>query len=138
MQWSDISFNPSNRTLRQFAGLWVLFLGGLGCWHGFGQQRWPLAAAFFLAVVAVGPIGLYKPQAIRLVYTGSMIATFPIGWMVSRVLLALLFYLVFTPIAVFFRWRGRDALHRDYLPDASTYWTPKAAPNEMRSYLRQF
>ena len=40
-----------------------------------------------------------------------MIAAFPIGWTISRLMLAALFYLVFTPMALVFRLMGRDALH---------------------------
>ena len=30
MTWDQIPRNPSATTLRQFAGLWLLFFGGLG------------------------------------------------------------------------------------------------------------
>ncbi len=138
MQWSDISFTPPSRTLRQFAGLWLIFFSGLACWHGFVRHNTVLAITLALAAVAVGPLGLVKPQAIRVVYTGSMIVTFPIGWAISRVILALLFYLVFTPISFFFRLTGRDALQLKTRPELKTYWAPKKMPTDMRSYLRQF
>ena len=34
MQWSDIQFHPPLKTLRQFAGLWLVFFGGLAAWQG--------------------------------------------------------------------------------------------------------
>ena len=33
MQWSDIQFNPPRKVLRQFAGLWIAFFGGLALWQ---------------------------------------------------------------------------------------------------------
>ena len=34
MQWSDISFTPSSRVLRQFAALVLIVFGGLAVWYG--------------------------------------------------------------------------------------------------------
>ena len=66
-----------------------------------------------------------------------MLATFPIGWTVSRVILAILFYGVFTPVGVLFRLLGRDALGLQPKPAADTYWTPRRTA-EVRDYFRQF
>src|SRR5262249_5099501 len=51
MQWSDISFSPAPRTLRQFAGLWLLFFLGWAClmWWGRGNG----GVALLLAGIAV-------------------------------------------------------------------------------------
>jgi len=41
-----------------------------------------------------------------------MIAAFPVGSVVSQIMLAVLFYVMITTVAVLFRWRARDSLHR--------------------------
>jgi hypothetical protein len=66
-----------------------------------------------------------------------MAVSMPIGLVVSWLLLALLFYGMFTPVGLFFRLIGRDALCRRYRPDLDTYWAPKAGARDVRSYLRQ-
>jgi hypothetical protein len=136
MIWSDIPWSPSSRTLRQFAGLWLLFVGGLACWHGWHGET---AAAVSLALLAggVGTLGLVVPQAIRPLFVGWMVAAFPIGWTVSYVLMALLFYAVFTPLGLAFRLTGRDALGLRRRPEAPSYWQPKTAAN-VQQYFRQF
>ncbi len=48
----------------------------------------------------------------RWVYIGWMILAFPIGWTVSQVMLAVMFFGLFTPIGLVFRLIGRDPLHR--------------------------
>jgi hypothetical protein len=53
------------------------------------------------------------------------------------VILASLFYGLFTPIAWLFRLMGRDVLRRRRA-DAATYWKPKPQAPNVRSYLRQF
>ena len=39
MRWSDIQFDPPRKVLRQFAGLWLLFFGGLALWEILGRGR---------------------------------------------------------------------------------------------------
>jgi hypothetical protein len=138
MQWSDISFAPSRRTLRQFAGLWILFFGGLACWHGFVRGRPGLALVLAALALTVGPAGLIRPAIIRPIYVGWMILVFPIGWAISRVVMALLFYGLFTPLGLLFRLLGRDPLGLRPVPNRMTYWASKPAAPSVRNYFRQF
>jgi len=138
MRWSDIPFNPPQRTLRQFAGLWLIIVGLLAFWQGLVRNR-PIVAAVLLGVaLVVGVLGLVWPRAVRPIYVGGMVLSFPIGWVVSQFILLLMFFGIFTPVALVFRLIGRDALHRDWRPEEPSYWTPKAAPSEPRNYFRQF
>ena len=137
MQWSDIPFRPAPRMLRQFAGLWLVFFGGLAGWQAlFGDAT--LATVLGVLGFSFGLLGLVKPQAVRPVFVAWMILAFPIGWLVSRVLLALLFYGVFTPLGLVFKLLGRDPLCRSPHPAVDTYWKPKAAATNPRAYFHQF
>ena len=115
-----------------------MFLGGLACWHCLVRGHLVMAGVLAVLAVTVGPLGLIKPQAIRPIWVGCLLVTFPIGWVVSKVLLACLFYGLFTPVGLVFRLLGRDALARRYRPELATYWEPKPQPAGVRSYLRQF
>jgi hypothetical protein len=53
-------------------------------------------------------------------------------------MLALMFYGIITPIALFFRITGRDALSRRPAPSRASFWNPKRTPADMRSYFRQY
>src|SRR5262249_49494445 len=108
------------------------------CWHGFVTGNRTAAIVFAVLALAVGPLGLFRPQAIRLLFVGLMILTFPIGWVVSRILLAFLFYVVFTPVGLVFKLLGRDPLSRRRQPNKDTYWAPKVVATDARSYFRQF
>lgn len=138
MRWSDIPFDPPRATLRQFAGLWLVFFGGLALWQGLVRAQTGLATICAALALTIGPIGLIRPGWIRPIYVGWMVLAFPIGWTVSQVMLALMFYGLFTPIGLVFRLVGRDALHRARRPGVESYWTPKPAPAGPRSYFRQF
>lgn len=137
MQWSDISFDPPRKTLRQFAALWLIFFGAIAGWQ-YVQGRSVAALAAALAAVTIGPLGLIRPQLVRFIYVTWMVLAFPIGWVVSRVILGLMFFTIFTPVALLFRLIGRDALHRRRLPARESYWEVKTLPTDMRRYLRQY
>jgi hypothetical protein len=136
MTWTDIPRNPSRSMLRQFAGLWLLFFGGLGCRHLLGQD--PMAGWLLLALaLGAGIPGLIRPQLLRPVFVGWVIAVFPVGWLISRLVLGVIFYGVFTPLGLWFRFKRRDAL-RLRRGAAASHWMPKPTPASVASYYRQF
>jgi hypothetical protein len=136
MQWSDIQFSPPDRTLRQFAGICLIVFGSLSAFEVMVRHRPQLALVYAVVALTVGPLGLMKPRAVRAIYVGWTVLAFPIGWLVSTTILALLFYGIFAPIALAFRLFGRDPLARRHT-DVQTYWRPKPAARGMREYFRQ-
>jgi hypothetical protein len=148
MNWSEAIRRPSPRLLREFSGLWLVVFGGLAAWRAWGVWEaagvsgapgvidgWTQALAAIAVIVGVA--GLVWPAAVRPIYTGWMIAAFPIGWTISRVVLGGMFYLVFAPIGILFRLIGRDALHlRRH--EQSSYWIPKPGAKSGGEYLRQY
>ncbi len=138
MKWSDIPFDPSRRMLRQFAGIWLLVFMALSANAWFVRDH-PLSGVVLAsAALLVGVPGLLWPRLLRWIFVGWMLGVFPIGWLVSWVMLAALYFLVFTPVAVFFRLRGRDGLKRNPAPGQASFWEPKQSPTDMRSYFRQY
>jgi hypothetical protein len=138
MQWSDVNHAPSSRALRHFAGVWLVVFAGLAGWHGLWGQRPVLGLWLSGLALAVGLPGAVSPQTIRPVFVAARMVTFPLGWIVSQFLLAILFYGVFAPCGLVFRLLGRDVLHRQRAPDKATYWTAKPAATDVRGYFRQF
>lgn len=138
MQWSDLSFNPSLRTLRQFAAIWILFLGGLAAWQGVVQHRPAPAEVLACVGIVVGSLGLWQPRLMRPIYVGWMIAAFPIGWIVSRLSLAAIFFLVVAPLGLLSRLGGRDRLGLRRPSGKSSHWSPLDEPPEARRYFRQY
>lgn len=135
MRWSDISFTRT--TLRQFSAIWIVFFGGLGLWYGLRHDHHTLGMVLGVLAVTIGPLGLWRPEWIKPIYTGWMAAVFPIGWLMSNIILAVMYFVVVTPVAIFFRLIGRDTLQRR--PQAvESYWQPKATPANMGQYLRQY
>jgi TRAP-type C4-dicarboxylate transport system permease small subunit len=138
MRWSDIPFRPTPRTLRQFAGLWIVFFLALAAWQWFHHQRPEWAAVLGIVAITVGPAGLLRPSLIRPIYVGWMVLAFPVGWVLSHLLLAVVFYGVVTPVGLILRLAGHDALARRRLPERDSYWEPRPEPPAGGTYYRQF
>ena len=135
MKFSDIPRNPDSKTLRQFAAIWVIFFGAIGCWHlnKGGEHGW-----YWIALaIAAGVPGLIWPKLLKPIFVTWMILAFPIGWVVSHIILASIFYLVFTPLGLILRATGHDALKRKKTT-TNSYWEPRTQQKNMGRYLKQF
>lgn len=133
----EMDWNPGTRQLRVFAaaGLVILAIILLVLWTGGGVSR---QAAVLLGIPAVGAVyGLIFPQSLRFVYVLSATVTAPIGWVVSNIILAILFYAVLTPVALAMRAVGRDPLSLRKGKDEPSCWSKKSQPSGIEDYVRQ-
>ena len=78
------------------------------------------------------------PRFGKRLYVGWMSAAVPVGWTVSLVILALVYYLVVTPIAWILRLRGYDPLQRRFDDKAESYWIERGTPGDSSRYFKQF
>lgn len=138
MKWSDLPLNPTARVLRQFALAWLAFFLAFGAHQYFQRARPALGLIMMGLAVAIGLLGLIRPAAVRWIFVGWMVLAFPIGWAVSQLMLVLMFFCVLTPVACFFRIRGRDLLHRRPPAADASLWLPKDTPTDLRRYFRQY
>ena len=111
------------REWRKFALAAGVFAGGV-LWLA---SRRHLAAAGSLRFIAAGLIlvllaGLVRPRLIRPLYRFAMTGSFYVGQVMGRVLLAVVFLFVLTPLALLLRLAGKDLLRLRRDPRAETYW----------------
>ena len=92
---------------------------------------WVAGAAVALLYAAV-------PAVRRPLFVGMSRITTPIGWVVSHVVLVLVFVVVVTPVALLLRLLGRDPLNRRPDPRVTTYWVGRRPDPDPRRYFRQF
>ncbi len=71
-------------------------------------------------VLGLGGYGAYP--LIRPVYLGWMKFAFVLGWINTRILLGLFFYLVVTPIGLGMRLFGKDLLDEKIERSQASYW----------------
>jgi len=78
------------------------------------------AASIVLATALLSPLGAFR-------FIEKMVAHLArlVGLILTQVLLTIIYVLVFTPIALWRRLRGRDALARTFDPAAVSYWRPR-------------
>lgn len=136
MRWQDLPRNPKPQTLRWFSLYLACFLAALAVSQHW-REREAAALCLLAGAITVVGLGILRPVFLRPVFVGSLIVTFPLGWLVSHLLLALLFFGIFTPLGLLFRVLGRDALALKIRPEQSTYWTDKPPARDAASYFRQ-
>jgi hypothetical protein len=135
----ELKRDPTAREVRQFARVWLpAFCALLATWAVLRWQAWPTASALLAVAIAGIAIEAVRPGWMRALFLGWMWAAFPIGWLVSHLLMGAIYYLVITPIGLIMRAAGRDPLARRFEPDAETYWTRRDPPAEASRYFRQF
>lgn len=110
-------------------------------WQFLAWQHNPWIYTLYGLGVLCPLLSLTAPRALLPIYVAMMLVAIPIGFVISAILLRAIYYLMFTPLALWFRFRGRDAMNRRLDPDAETYWTDHqdvAAPRGPASYLRLY
>jgi hypothetical protein len=123
--------------LRKFGltiGIVLILLGGLFYWRGkdFYTYFFILSAFFVLTALAL-------PVVLKPIYMAWMSLAIAIGWVMTRVILILLFYLVITPIALITRLLGKNFLDRRIDQTMSSYWIAKETKKiEKKNYEKQF
>lgn len=133
----QLNLNPDRRMLRQFGLLCFALFGGYGLWLWFGGATPRLAIGLLVAAAAGGLLGTCRPQWLRPVFVGWMLLAFPIGWVVSHLLLGALYFGVFTPLGLLLRLAGKDSL-RLRRSDSVSLWQEKPQQADLRRYLRQY
>lgn len=134
----EINWNPTRKDLRIFAVLEVIFFGVIATLIYRRTGSVGVGCSVFAAAVLVGTIGWFVPAFMRRVYIGWMMAVFPIGWIVSHLVMAGIFFLVIWPIGLMMRLCGRDPMQRRFDRTAASYWIRRKPDTGKQRYFRQF
>ena len=125
------------KDLRKFGITMAVILGILsGITLYKGSWSFP-----YLLVLAGGFLlfGLIKPLLLKRVYLGWMAIAITMGYFVTRIILSILFYGVFTLVGIISRFFNKDMLDQNYKAKAETYWKKHEKPQDPRKHLeRQF
>jgi hypothetical protein len=143
----QLNLRPGKRELRQF-GFFALvafgLAGGVILWKGglfhlsFGGAARPAAFTLWAVGAASALLSILWPQGNRPLFVALSLLAFPIGWIVSHLVLAVLFYGVLTPVGLLFRILGRDPLARPFREDLRSYWVDLRDVTDEKDYFRQF
>jgi hypothetical protein len=132
----ELNLTPSQKDLRCFAALWwPAVCGVIGAilfkkFHAPGSAMWVWIGGGLIATM-----GVVSPSAIRPFYLGFIRLTYPIGFIVSHLVLAAIYFLIITPIGALVR-IFHDPMERTFEPEASSYWIVRDTIHNDR-YFRQ-
>jgi len=90
---------------------------------GAFAHPWMMAVGVVLAVVTLARAHWLAPLKVAWMRFGELL-----NKIVSPVVMGVIFFVVFTPVALFMRLTGRDALARRYEPALPSYWKRRDPP----------
>jgi uncharacterized membrane protein len=109
----------------------------IGIYFLFRRRHFPVLAAaleviFYLAA-------LIRPALLKPVYIAWMRFAYVLAWINTRLILFLMFYLIFGPIGIVMRVLGIDVLDRKLKQNKDSYWLKKEQGQcKVSDYERQF
>ena len=131
------NINGTKKQLRAF-GLLVggvfLVLSGLFLWRGKEYYLYLFGISSFLLI-----FGLISPIILKPVYKVWMSFAHIAGFIMTRVILSILFYLVITPIGIIVRLTNKDFFNLEINEEQTSYWTYRENKSfSKESYKNQF
>ena len=131
------NIKSGKKELRQFGVTISVVLGLLGCWFLWREKPWYLY--FFIVSFAFLFFGLLLPSFLKPLHKLWMTIGLVLGWIVTEVIMIILFYLVVTPIGLFMKMRGKDILNKKFDKNAESYWIPREMViRNKQDYEKQF
>lgn len=115
-------------------GIILTIIGFLLLWkkNNYFEYSFFLAAAFFI-------LGLVLPSVLKYVYKAWMSLAVVMGFIMTRVIMVIIFYLIVTPIGLIASITGKKFLDMKIDQSAKSYWIARESAQKVKSdYERQF
>ncbi len=128
----------TKKQLKTFGIALTVFLGTIGLIN-FLKGHVPQNLWYWGAAGVVLLTTLFMPILIKPIYRVAIFIAHILGWINTRIILSVIYYLIFTPIALIMKIFGRDALNRKFDKAAKSYWNIRERTTIPKDqYLRQF
>ena len=120
----------SKKKLRNFG----LLVGGIviliSIWFYFKKSNYTTSYILLIFGAILVLSGIVVPLLLKVPYKIWMGLSFAIGWVVSRILITSLYFIVVTPLGLIAKLVGKKFLDRDYDDKKDSYWILK--PNNKK------
>jgi hypothetical protein len=113
----------SKKSLRKFGiviGLILISITILFFWNSVSWKVMLLTVGGILLLS-----GIFIPKNLKDIYKVWMGFAFGLGWIVSRIILTILFVFILTPLGLFAKLFGKEFLDLNFNKEKSSYWIPK-------------
>ncbi|MCY3629489.1 MAG: hypothetical protein F4065_02440 [Rhodothermaceae bacterium] len=130
------SLDTGPRQLRSFGitlGIAFLIVAGVLYWRDIPGVVIVAGIGGLLLVT-----GLIAPGLLRPFYKPWMALALVLGFIMTRVILTVIFVFLFIPIGLLMQLFGKDPLRRKLDPDAKTYWISKEYDAEAPERLERY
>lgn len=136
--FADIKkIKSTKKELREFGltvGGILVILGILALWRGKAAGPY-----FIIPGTLLVAFGFFLPQALKPLQKTWMAFAVIMGFFVSNLLLAALFFIIITPIGLLMRVLGKDVLDQRIDKKRTSYWHDRRCEvKEKNSYENQF
>ena len=124
--------NIKHNDLKTFALIWSSIFLVVGLWPLLNDEKvrvWGMVVALIFTTIA-----FTKPLILSSFYKVWVRFGEVIGGVISKVIMMILFYVMFTPIAFILKLLGKDLLNKKIDKNASTYWvTRETQPGSLKN-----
>ena len=115
-------------------GIILIIIAGLLFWKEKESFQ-----TFFIVGTLLCLLGLVIPAVLKPIYWGWMIFATILGWVMTRVILSLLFYIIVTPIGLILRFFGKQFLELKWNKSKDSYWNYRTTEKLNKgNYEKQF
>ena len=115
-------------------GIILIIIAGLLFWKEKESFQ-----TFFIVGTLLCLLGLVIPSVLKPIYWGWMIFATILGWVMTRVILSLLFYIIVTPIGLILRFFGKQFLELRWDKSKESYWNFRTNEHlKKENYEKQF
>lgn len=121
---------PSERSFGTVFVVFFALVAAFGLWRQAGWWVWPAGLSLLTLIVT-----LARPILLRPLNRQWMRLALLLNAIFSPIILGIMFYLVFTPMALVMRVIGRDAMKRRVEPGTKSYWIDRDPPGPDRKSL---
>ena len=111
----------TTKDLRQFGIVLGLILGVIGGIHYLKGHEHSYPWLFAAGAVSI-MLGVLTPGVLKPAFTVFTKVAHAIGWFNTRVILALVYYILLTPIGLIMRLFGKDLLNVKIRKEEKSYW----------------
>lgn len=131
------NIKSEKRELRKFGitiGIFVSLIGCLPLLRGMQYSIYFFVISAFFLLFA-----LILPNFLKIIYKFWMTLAILMGWLMTRIILSILFYVLMSPLNLLARLFGKKFLDLNIDQNVQSYWIPKKETRTEKTYYeRQF
>ena len=133
----ELKHRPSRSDLHWFGPIFVAFVALIGTLATYRFDAPRVGIAVWTIGAVLGALYFAIPALRIPFYQTWMRLFFPLGWTISHLVLAVLFFGIVTPTALIMRLVRYDPMKRKWDREAPSYWTEHRTGDDTSRYLKQ-